>query len=49
MKRGDTMTASSPLFDTDSRCAFDSPSGSGASAEGLSTNSSGVNPFGVAL
>ena len=43
------MTASSPVLETESRCAFDSPSGCGASAVGLMTKSSGDDPLGVAL
>ncbi len=43
------MTASSPLLEIDSRCAFDCPSGCGASAAGLTTKSSGGDPLGVAL
>ncbi len=43
------MTASSPVLDIESKWAFDSPSGCGASAVGLMTKSSGDDPRAVAL
>ena len=43
------MTASSPVLDTESKWAFDCPSGWGASAAGLMMKSSGDDPRGVAL
>ncbi len=43
------MTASSPVLDIESKWAFDSPSGWGASAVGLMMKSSGDDPRAVAL
>ena len=43
------MSASSPVLDTDSRWAFDTPSDCGASAVGLMMKSCGDDPRGVAL